>query len=143
MSFVKTLTNGWHTSSRMHEATCLPCVFGCNSLPSNTLALSTSVEPASSTQDETAHYLICPILVGIISQASGLDHLPNLHELVLGKDINDFTGALACAIGYHIHHSLEFGKMLEILKAVENSMFSYICAYDFSAARAFLNDFDI
>ena len=33
MYFIKTLTNGWHTSSRMHEAICLPCIFGCNALP--------------------------------------------------------------------------------------------------------------
>ena len=38
MLFVKCLTNGWHTSSRMHEAICLPCIFGCNALPSSCLA---------------------------------------------------------------------------------------------------------
>ena len=79
---VKTVTNGWHTSSRMHEATCLPCILGYNSLPINTIALSASVVPASSTKDQAMHCLICPILVGIISQACGLDHLPNLHEVI-------------------------------------------------------------
>ena len=63
--------------------------------------------------------------------------------LIFGKDINDITGAWACAIGYHIYHSLKFGKMLEILKAIENSMFSYIRAYAYSTAKAFMNDFDI
>ena len=53
MLFVKTLTDGWHTSSRMHEATWLPCIFGSNSLPINAIALSASVVPAISTKDET------------------------------------------------------------------------------------------
>ena len=127
----------------MHEALCLPCIFGCNSLPDNTIALSSSVEPASSTKDETAHYPICPIWVGIISQTCGLDQLPRLHDLIRGKDTHDITGALACAIGYHIYHSRKFGKMQEILKAIENSMFSYIRAYAFSTAEAFMNDFGI
>ena len=114
MSFVKTLTNGWHTSSRMHGATCLPCIFGCNSFPSNSIATfdnksSSSCRPI---KDETAHYLNCPIMIGIISQASGLDHLPNLHELILGKDRFDLTGVLACSTSYHVCHYLRFGKFL-------------------------------
>ena len=63
----------------MHEALCLPCISGCCSLPSLTIASSASVPMGSDTGDETAHYLICPILVGIISEACYLDYLPNLH----------------------------------------------------------------
>ena len=47
MSFVKTLTNGWHTSSRMHEAICLPCIFECNSLPINSISTSDSRSSSS------------------------------------------------------------------------------------------------
>ena len=108
-----------------------------------TMVFSSFVDPASSTKDETAHYLICPVWVGIISQACGLDQLPSLHELILGRDINDITGALACAIGYHICHSFKLGRMQEILKAIENSMSSYIRAYACSTAEAFMNDSDI
>ena len=96
-----------------------------------------------STKDETAHYLICPILMGIISQACCLDHLPTLHELIFGNDKEDVTGALACAIGYHIYHSLKFGKMPELSKAIESSRFSCTRAFAFSSAKAFMNDFDI
>ena len=58
MSFVKTLTNGWHTSSRMHEAICLPYIFGCNSLPINLIATfhNSSSSSCRPIQDETAHY---------------------------------------------------------------------------------------
>ena len=116
MSFIKTLTNGWHTASRMHEAICLPCIFGCNALPNNCLAPIDATLP-SSIKDETASYLICPILLGIISQASGLDHLPTLQELILGNNINDLTGALACATSYHVYHSLKLGNLPIIQKS--------------------------
>ena len=62
MLFGKTIVNGWHMSSRMHEAICLPCIFGCNSLPTNSLASISSTLPNSSTKDETGYYLNCPIL---------------------------------------------------------------------------------
>ena len=127
----------------MHEATCLPCVFGCNALPSCTLASINTTLPNSSTKDETAHYLICPIMLGIISQASGLGHLPTLHELIFRKDSIDLTGALACVTSYHIYHSVKFGKWVIIKKAIETGMFSQVRAYAFSSAQAFLNDYDI
>ena len=82
-------------------------------------------------------------MIGIISQVCGLDHLPSLHELSLGKDSNDLTDALACAISYRVYHSLKFGKMLEIKKAIETGMFGHVRAYAFSSAKALLHDYDI
>lgn len=95
MSFTKTLTNGCHISSRMHEAICLPWIFGCNALPSNCLAPIHTTRLNITIRDETAHYLSCPILLGLINvtQAAGLNRLLILHELVLGNDIDDLTGA--------------------------------------------------
>ena len=142
MSFVKTLTNGWHTSSRMPEAICLPCIFGCNSLPNNSRSTVDNIS-SRPIKDETAHYLNCPIMIGIISQAAGLDHLPNLHELIFGKHRLDLTGGLACSTSYHFYHSLKFGKLSLTRQAIESGRFSQVRAYAFSAAKAFLNDFDI
>jgi len=142
MTFVKTLTNGWHTSSRMHEAVCLPCIFGCNSLPNN-LICSFDNNSCKPIRDETAHYLNCPILIGIISQAASLEHLPDLHELIFGKDRNDLTGALTCSTSYHVYHSLKLGKLSLIQHAIESGMFSQVRAYAYSSAKAFLSDFDI
>ena len=102
-----------------------------------------STLPNSSTKDETGHYIICPILLGIILQASGLDHLPTLHEMILGSDSADLTGVLACAPSYHIYHSLKFGKLPLIMQAIETGMFSHVRAFAFSSAQAFLNDYDI
>ena len=143
MLFVKTLTNGWHTSSRMHEATCLPCIFGCNALPSTCLAPIQDNLPKKVIRDETAHYLVCPILSGLISQAAGLDHLLTLHQLTFGNDKDDLTGALACATSYHVYHSLKFGNLPIINKAIETGMFGLVRAYALSSARAFMNEFDI
>ena len=42
MLFVKTITNAWHTSSRMHEDEVLPCIFGCNILSCSALATPSS-----------------------------------------------------------------------------------------------------
>ena len=58
----------------------------------------------------------------------------------MGKDINDLTGALACAIVYHVYPYLKFGKMPEIAEAIETSIFGYVRAYAFSSAKAFSND---
>ena len=86
----------------MHEAICLPCLFGCNALPSNCLAPIRSSRISLTIKDETAHYLSCLIFSGIITQATGLNRLLTLHELIFGNDIDDLTGALACATLYHV-----------------------------------------
>ena len=109
MLFVKILINGWHTvpSSRMHEAICLPCIFGCNALPSICLAPIPANLPNKIIRNETAHYLACPILSGLITQATALNRLLTMHELIFGNDIDDLTGALAGATSYHVYHSLK------------------------------------
>ena len=82
-------------------------------------------------------------MLGIISQATGLDHIPTLHELILGNDGADLTGALAIATSYHTYHSLKFGKLPLIMQAIETGTFSHVRAFAFSSAQAFLNEFGI
>ena len=83
-------------------------------------------------------------MIGIISQASGLDHLPNMQELIFGNNSHDLTGVPACATSCHVYHSLKFGKITLIRRqAIESGMFSQVRAYAYSVAKAFLNDFDI
>ena len=96
----------------MHEATCLPCIFGCNSLPNTCIALAATAGLSAAPKDETAHYLICPLMIGTIAQACGLNSLSSLQQLIFGNDIDDMTGALVCAISYHVYHSLNLGKRL-------------------------------
>ena len=76
-------------------------------------------------------------------QATDLDHLLSLHELIFGNDIDDLTGVLACATSYHVYHSSKFGNLPIIPKAIETGTFSHVRAFGFSSAKAFLNDFDI
>ena len=116
---------------------------GCNALSSCSLASTSTTLPNGSMKDETAHYSICPIMLGIISQASGLDHLPTLHELILGNNSNDLTGVLACATSYHTYHSLKFSRLSLIKHAIETGTFSQARAYAFSTAQVFLNDYEI
>ena len=66
-----------------------------------------------------------------------------MHELIFGKDKFDLTGVLACSTSYHVYHSLKFGKISLVKQAIETGTFSQVRAYAFSAAQAFLNDFDI
>ena len=141
MLFVKTLINGWHTSSRMHEAIGLPCIFGCNALPSTCLAPIHANLPNKIIRDETAHYLACPILSGLITQATGLNHLLSMHELTFGNDIDDLTGALACATSYHVCHCLKLGNLPIIQKATETDTFGHVRAFALSSAKSFLNEF--
>ena len=143
MTFIKTVTNGWHTSSRMHEAICLPCIFGCNALPDNSLASSSTTPLSNSIRDETAHYMSCPILAGLLTQAFGFDNLITLHQLAFGNDKDDHTGVLACATSYHVYHSLKFGNLPLIQKAIETGMFGLVRAFALSSARAFMSDFGI
>ena len=68
----------------MHEAVCLPCIFGCNAFSNLTVAVPASVNRDRNIRDETAHYSICPILVGIISDACHIDPLLTCMTLFMG-----------------------------------------------------------
>ena len=94
-------------------------------------------------RDDTTHYLNCPMMLGIISQASGLDHIPTLQQLTFESDTNDLTGSLACATSYHMYHALKFGKLPIIQQVTETGMFGIVRAFAFSSAQAFLNEYDI
>ena len=45
LALLSTWTNGWFTSSRLNEAKCLDCIFGCDQA-----------------EDELVHYLNCEVL---------------------------------------------------------------------------------
>ena len=50
---------------------------------------------------------------------------------------------LACATSYHVYHSLKFGNLPLIQKAIETGMFGLVRAFALSSARAFMSDFGI
>jgi len=53
--FLRTWTNAWCTSSRLHEATVMPCLFGWVDFP-----------------DDLKHYVRCPVLWRVISYCDPL-----------------------------------------------------------------------
>ena len=62
MPNIKTLTNGWTTSVRMHELVPLTCLLGC--APSQRLLATRQFPDAG--KDDTEHYLTCPRLWQLI-----------------------------------------------------------------------------
>jgi len=82
-------------------------------------------------------------LAGLLTQAFGIENLLTLHQLAFGNDKDDHTGVLACATSYHVYHSLKFGNLPIIQKAIETGKFGLVRACAFSSARAFMSDFGI
>ena len=108
MLLVKTITNAWHTNSRIHEDEVLPCISGCNH-PNSTIAIPSSSGNCTIC-DETAHFQICPILISIIADACHLEPRPSLHDLIYGNGSHDHVGALVSATAYYVYHSLKLGN---------------------------------
>ena len=82
-------------------------------------------------------------MVRIIYDVCRIGPLPNLHGLVYGNDTNDIAGALICAPSFHLYDSLKIGTRSNVMKAIDYSTFSSICASAHSIAKAFKNELDI
>ena len=142
MLFVKTITNAWHTSSRMHEDEVLPCIFGCNHLPCCTLATPSS-SGSVTICDETAPYLICPSLTSLIADACHLEPRPSLHDLIYGNGRHDSVGASVCATASYVYHALKLGNKTLQSRAISTGSCSLLRAAAHSSAKAFWNEFGI
>ena len=91
ISWLKTATNAWCTSHRMHETNKLTCIFGCSDLP-----------------DRIDHYIICPLLWSILHEFFGGDFPPNLFaRLILFNPCERNLYILAAA--FDIHHGVKIG----------------------------------
>ena len=123
----------------MHEQICLPCVFGCNSLPLSTITSQIGFRSS----EETAHYLCCPILLGILIDTYRREFIPSLHDLVYGKGTADLNGPLVCATGYHVYHSLKLGNKVILQKAIDSGNFALVPAHAHSTTKAFQIEFGI
>ena len=109
IAWLKTVTNGWCTSERMHEVVKLPCIFGCNA------AL-----------DNLKHYLECRILWSLIDEAfCGL-----IHPLPIGRvnylDPNTDNVILISA-AFEIYHALKIGLREVVLSAIQSMRFGDVC----------------
>ena len=54
VTWLKCISGGWTTSTRMHEPVLFPCIFGCQGC-----------------SDELRHYLVCPSLWMIVAEVCG------------------------------------------------------------------------
>ena len=127
----------------MHEEDdVLPCISGCNHLPNSTLATPSS-SGSVTICDETAHYLICPILISLIADACHLEPRPSLHDLIYGNGSHDSVGALVCATAFYVYHALKLGNKPLLAKAISTGNFSFLRAAAHSSAKAFWNEFAI
>ena len=108
MSIIKTWTNAWTTSRRYHEATILPCIFGCNNA-----------------EDDLAHYLTCDPLWTLTTCAgkkpkSVLGLLPGVKIGLVNPTHESIKMAVVLSRAYH---TIRNTFMDEILLAVNSGDF--------------------
>ena len=85
--WLKAIGGGWTSSTRMHEATALPCIFGCLDC-----------------RDEFRHYLICPILWQLAREALDMRETSGAvgHRLCLSSvNLNKLKLLGYCHLLYH------------------------------------------
>jgi len=94
-------TNAWCTSSRLHEASALRCLFGCVGFP-----------------DNLKHYLRCPILWRVISSC---DRLPILGSFlqVLTITKQEFHTALRLVVACNSYHTFKNSSSLGIVSLLQ------------------------
>jgi len=94
---IRTWANGWCTSSRLHEATVLPCIFGCVGSP-----------------DALAHYCRCPVLWRVVSSCDRLSAAPSVPEvLCLASRVP--SSALRLVVACNSYHALRRNSSLGIV----------------------------
>ena len=109
MYVIRTLTNGWLTTSRMHERPLLPCIFGCEDC-----------------SDKLAHYLCCPSLWAIVGEIGPLPFdpavLPVADRLCLTSP--SFDHFRACGAACWLYHSLKIGERSRIEDLINSGRFA-------------------
>ena len=100
MSVIKSWANAWTTSSRMHEAICLPCIFGCDDCT-----------------DSLNHYLICDPLWSIVISCSSnqCEHLRCGPFSKLGLEASPMIWWRMLSIAFSCYHAIKVGHRDEVL----------------------------
>jgi hypothetical protein len=113
MCVIKTWANAWTTSTRMHEAYELPCIFGCQGC-----------------EDDLEHYLICdPLWTVVISCSSGqseLLHAGPFTKLGLAFDDSSIVWWKKIAIAFSCYHAIKMSHRFEILSCHESGNFCQV-----------------
>ena len=90
LCWVKTISNAWTTSYRMHEQTLMPCIFGCG----------------QGVPDRCSHYIVCPVLwaaiVDVMGEPVRVSDPSILHRLLISSPHPDHLFCLSLAfLSYH------------------------------------------
>jgi len=106
--WLKTVSNAWCTTSRMHESSSLPCIFGC-----------------AGQEDRLSHYMHCITLWSILHESFGGYFAPSLVSRIgyLQPSPKKFI-IIACA--FEIYHALKVGNRNIVEECVATFRFSKV-----------------
>ena len=108
LAWLKTVTNGWCTSRRMHEPVLLPCIFGCSDA-SDTISHYLEYMILWSIIDEVFHGYVHPLSVGRVNY---LDPNPNR--------------VIVISAAFEVYHALKIGLRDIIDSAICSKMLGQI-----------------
>lgn len=108
LAWLKTVTNGWCTSSRMHEPVKLQCIFGCRHA-----------------KDKLEHYLDCHFRWSSIDEVFGkmIDRLPAGRVNFLHPS-PDKVIIISCT--FEVYHALKIGLRETVVTALTSGDFSEV-----------------
>jgi len=121
---LKTWSNSWCTTTRLHELTVWPCIFGC-----------------VGAEDSLPHYLRCPRLWSAISQVTscpGLTYLDPAEKLGLLLPTSGMSNLIAVAS--RVYHSLKFDSREVVELANSTSDYEPVMELAFELIDHFASD---
>jgi hypothetical protein len=108
MSWVKTISNAWTTTYRMHERQLWSCVFGC-----------------AECEDSTSHYLSCPLLLSLVHEISSTPFGPSVAHR-LGLIDPDLSHIHLLTICFSVYHTLKGEYKHKIIEAFRHQRFAEV-----------------
>ena len=122
-SFLKTLTNGWSTTSRYKERNKLRCVFGCHMND-------------ESARDPLRHYIVCEPLMTIVASSMTISPAlisPNIFVRLCLEE-HSHTYFYMLAIAFRVYHGLRNPHDDELIHAAHHSEFEPVHDIAFQCA---------
>ena len=118
---IKTVCNGWCTSSRLHEDRRLGCMLGC-----------------SNCKDELKHYLVCDILLSIVATHFAFTMGPTpLHRLNIVSPSPQMA-VMLCSM-YNVYHTLKVGHRVVVDRSLRSGRFGPCCQIASNVASEYLS----
>ena len=111
MCIIKSWCNSWYTSSRLHESTILPCIFGCEGQ-----------------DDDLAHYLVCSPFWTVLSSIvrppeCQIQECPTSRMNLVSPSV---FKAKVMAVAFHCYHGLKIARRQMVDQAVSSGEYEPI-----------------